>query len=105
MSEYCHMLCALGVSVKCFTSDRYSSGCCLRSIHERSAKRPTESCTTTDTALDVRDAAAVIWREEYLSALPGDGPSSWCLDTPPTTRRWMRGTRRKHISVLPRMRH
>ncbi|ESS63196.1 hypothetical protein TCDM_09064 [Trypanosoma cruzi Dm28c] len=34
MSEYRHMLCTLGVSVKHCTSDRYSSGRCLGSIHE-----------------------------------------------------------------------
>ncbi|RNF05868.1 surface protease GP63 [Trypanosoma cruzi] len=55
-----------------------------RSIHEMSAKRLTDSCPITDSALDVRDIEGVIWRGEYLSAVPGDEPSSWCLDTPPT---------------------
>ncbi|RNF06665.1 surface protease GP63 [Trypanosoma cruzi] len=54
---------------------------CRRSILEMSAKRPMDSCPITDPALDVRNAAAVIWRGEYLSAVPGDEPSSWCLDT------------------------
>ncbi|RNC33616.1 surface protease GP63 [Trypanosoma cruzi] len=43
-----------------------------------------DSCPITGPALDVRNAAAVIWRGEYLSAVPGDKPSSWCLDTLPT---------------------
>ncbi|RNF08002.1 surface protease GP63 [Trypanosoma cruzi] len=43
-----------------------------------------DSCPITDPALDVRNADAVIWRGEYLSAMPGDEPSSCCLDTPPT---------------------
>ncbi|RNF08001.1 surface protease GP63 [Trypanosoma cruzi] len=43
-----------------------------------------DSCPIIGPALDVRNAAAVIWMGEYLSAVPGDEPSSWCLDTPPT---------------------
>ncbi|EKG01234.1 hypothetical protein TCSYLVIO_007772 [Trypanosoma cruzi] len=84
MSEYRHMLCALGVPARRCASDWYSSGRCLGSIHERSAKRPTDSCPITDPALDVRDIEGVIWKGESLSAMLGDEPSSWCLDTPPT---------------------
>ncbi|RNF01857.1 surface protease GP63 [Trypanosoma cruzi] len=43
-----------------------------------------DSCPITDPALDVRDIEGVIWGGESLSAMPGDEPSSWCLDTPPT---------------------
>ncbi|EAN91094.1 hypothetical protein Tc00.1047053508247.10 [Trypanosoma cruzi] len=46
-----------------------------------SAKRPMDSCPISDPALDVGDVEAVIWRGEYLSAVPGDEPSLWCLDT------------------------
>ncbi|RNC52684.1 surface protease GP63 [Trypanosoma cruzi] len=83
-SEYCYMVCEVGVPVKRCASDRYSRGWYLGSIHEMSAKHSMGRCPITDPALDVRDIEAVIWREEYLSAMPGDEPSSWCLDTLPT---------------------
>ncbi|EKG07731.1 surface protease GP63, putative, partial [Trypanosoma cruzi] len=84
MGEYLHMLCELGVPVECCVSDLYSSGWCLGSVHKMSAKRAMDSCPVIDPALDVRDADAVIWRGECLSAMPGDRPSSWCPDTLPT---------------------
>ncbi|RNC53375.1 surface protease GP63 [Trypanosoma cruzi] len=84
MSEYPHMLCALGVPARRCTSDCYFSGWCLGSIHEMSAKRPMGRCPITDPALDMRDIEGVIWRGEYFSGMPGDEPSSWCLDRLPT---------------------
>ncbi|RNF00796.1 surface protease GP63 [Trypanosoma cruzi] len=98
MSEYPHMLCVLGVSVKRCASDWYSSGRCLGSIHEMSAKRPMDSCPITYPALDVRDIEAVIWRGEYLSAVPGDEPSSWCPDTPPNNTTDARDPEETHTS-------
>ncbi|ESS55762.1 surface protease GP63 [Trypanosoma cruzi Dm28c] len=83
MSEYCYMLCDVGVPAKRCASDRYSRGWYLRSVHERSAKQPMGRCPITDPAPDLRDADAVIWRGECLFAMPGDEPSSWCLDTLP----------------------
>ncbi|RNC53871.1 surface protease GP63 [Trypanosoma cruzi] len=44
-----------------------------------------DSFPITDSAVNVRDIEAVIWRGEYFSAMPGDEPSSWCLDTLPTS--------------------
>ncbi|RNC33805.1 surface protease GP63, partial [Trypanosoma cruzi] len=84
VSEYCYMLCDVGVPVKRCASDRYSRGWYLGSIHERSAKHSKDRCHITDPALDVRDIEAVIWGGEYLSAMPGDRPSLWSLDTLPT---------------------
>ncbi|RNC34613.1 surface protease GP63, partial [Trypanosoma cruzi] len=78
---------------------------CRRSIHERSAKRPMDSCPVIGPALDVRNAAAVIWRGECLSAVPGDKPSSWCLDTLPTNTTDARDPEETYISVLSCMRH
>ncbi|RNC33847.1 putative surface protease GP63 [Trypanosoma cruzi] len=48
-----------------------------------SAKHPMDRCPITGPALDVRNTEGAIWREEYLSAMPGDKSSSWCLDTLP----------------------
>ncbi|RNC51320.1 surface protease GP63 [Trypanosoma cruzi] len=56
-------------------------------------------CPITDPALDVRDIDAVIWRGEYLSAMPGDEPSSWCPDTLPTNTTDARDSEETHLSV------
>ncbi|RNC54336.1 surface protease GP63 [Trypanosoma cruzi] len=77
MSEYCYMVCDVGVPVKRCASDRYSRGWYLGSIHEMSAKHSMGRCPITDPALDVRDIEGVIWRGKYFSAVPGDEPSSW----------------------------
>ncbi|RNC51837.1 surface protease GP63 [Trypanosoma cruzi] len=61
MSEYCYMLCALGVPARRCASDRYSIGWCLGSIHEMSAKHSMGRCPITDSALDVRNIEGVIW--------------------------------------------
>ncbi|RNC52710.1 surface protease GP63 [Trypanosoma cruzi] len=99
MSEYSHILCELGVLARRCTSDCYFSGWCLGSMHEMSAKRPMDSCPITDPALDVRDIEAVIWRGEYLSAVPGDEPSSWCLDTLPNNTTDARNPEETHLSA------
>ncbi|KAF5215948.1 Leishmanolysin [Trypanosoma cruzi] len=61
MSEYCYMVCDVGVPVKRCASDRYSRGWYLGSIHEMSAKRSMGRCPITDPALDVRNIEGVIW--------------------------------------------
>ncbi|EAN98560.1 surface protease GP63 [Trypanosoma cruzi] len=58
-----------------------------------------DRCTITDPALDVRDIEAVIWRGECLSAMPGDKPSSWNLDTPPNNTTDARNPEETHLSV------
>ncbi|RNC54385.1 surface protease GP63 [Trypanosoma cruzi] len=98
-SEYCYMLCDVGVPVKRCASDRYSRGWYLGSIHEMSAKHSMGRCPITDPALDVKDVEAVIWRGEYLSAMPGDEPSSWCLDTLPNNTTDARNPEETHLSA------
>ncbi|RNC50933.1 surface protease GP63, partial [Trypanosoma cruzi] len=78
---------------------RYSSGCCWYSIHEMSAKSPVDSCPITDPALNLRDADNVIWGGEYLSARPGDEPSSWFLDRLPTNTTDARDTEATHLGA------
>ncbi|RNC34781.1 surface protease GP63 [Trypanosoma cruzi] len=99
MSEYCYMLCDVGVPVKRCASDRYSRGWYLGSIHEMPAKRPMDRCPITDPALDVGDIDAVIWRGECLSAMPEDEPSSWCLDTLPNNTTDARDPEERHLSA------
>ncbi|ESS62017.1 hypothetical protein TCDM_10346 [Trypanosoma cruzi Dm28c] len=99
------MFCEAGIKARRCTLDRYSSGWCGRIIHEGSAKRPMDSCPVTDPALNVRNAAAVIWRGEYLSAVPGNKPSSWCPDTPLTNTTDARDPEETYISVLSCTRH
>ncbi|KAF5215155.1 surface protease GP63 [Trypanosoma cruzi] len=99
MSEYPHMLCELGVPVKCCASDLYSIGWCLGSVHKMSAERPMDSCLIIDPALDVRDADAVIWRGECLFAMPGDRLSSWCSDTLPTNTTHARDPEETYLSA------
>ncbi|EKG04945.1 surface protease GP63, putative, partial [Trypanosoma cruzi] len=45
-----------------------------------------DSCPIIDPAMDVRDLEAVFEDGKCLSAMPGDMPSSWCLDTLPTNK-------------------
>ncbi|EAN85600.1 hypothetical protein Tc00.1047053506609.50 [Trypanosoma cruzi] len=99
MSEYRQMLREVGVFVKHCASDRYSSGCCWYIIHEMSAKSPVDSCPITDPALNLRDADAVIWGGEYLSARPGDEPSLWFLDRLPTNTTDARDTEATHLGA------
>ncbi|RNC34784.1 surface protease GP63, partial [Trypanosoma cruzi] len=94
-----YMLCEVGVPVKRCASDRYSRGWYLGSIHEMPAKRPMDRCPITDPALDVGDIDAVIWRGECLSAMPGDKPSSWCLDTLPNNTTDARDPEERHLSA------
>ncbi|RNC34535.1 regulator of sigma E protease, partial [Trypanosoma cruzi] len=84
MSEYSHIFCNRDEVVERCASDRYSRGFCRRSIIEFSKQHSMDSCPIIDPAMDVRDLEAVFEKEEYLSARPGDKPSSWCLDTLPT---------------------
>ncbi|RNC54218.1 putative surface protease GP63 [Trypanosoma cruzi] len=58
-----------------------------------------DSCAITDPALDVRDIDAVIWGGEYLSAMPEDEPSSWCLDTLPNNTTDARDLEETHLSA------
>ncbi|EKF29681.1 surface protease GP63, putative [Trypanosoma cruzi marinkellei] len=83
MSEYPQMFCEAGVPAGRCASDRYSSGYFLGSVNEGPAKHTMDSCLIIDPALVVRDAEAVVWSGEYLSAVPGDEPFLWCLDTLP----------------------
>ncbi|KAF5214867.1 hypothetical protein ECC02_012494 [Trypanosoma cruzi] len=84
LSKYSHMFCNINDGVKRCASDRYSSGRCQRSIIEFSKQHSMDSCPIIDPAMDVRDLEAVFEEGKYLSARPGDKPSSWCLDTLPT---------------------
>ncbi|KAF8288736.1 putative surface protease GP63 [Trypanosoma cruzi] len=84
LSKYSHMFCNINDGVERCASDRYSSGWCQRSIIEFSKQRSMDSCHIIDPAMDVRDLEVVFKKGEYLSARPGDKPSSWCLDTLPT---------------------
>ncbi|PWV04085.1 putative surface protease GP63 [Trypanosoma cruzi] len=84
LSKYSQMFCNRDEVVERCASDRYSSGWCHRSIIEFSKQPPMDSCPIIDPAMDVRDLEAVFEKGEYLSARPGDKPSSWCLDTLPT---------------------
>ncbi|EAN82151.1 surface protease GP63, putative, partial [Trypanosoma cruzi] len=84
LSKYSHMFCNRDDGVKRCASDRYSRGWCHSSIVELSKKPPMDSCPIIDPVMDVRDLEAVFKKGEYLSARPGDKPSSWCLDTLPT---------------------
>ncbi|EKG08084.1 surface protease GP63, putative, partial [Trypanosoma cruzi] len=84
LSKYSHMFCNRDDGVKRCASDRYSSGRCQRSIIELSKKQSMDSCPIIDPAMDVWDLEVVFEGRKYLSARPGDMPSSWCLDTLPT---------------------
>ncbi|EAN81991.1 surface protease GP63, putative [Trypanosoma cruzi] len=84
LSKYSHMFCNRDEVVERCASDRYSRGLCRRSIIEFSKQHSMDSCPIIDPAMDVRDLEAVFEKEGYLSARPGDKPSSWCLDTLPT---------------------
>ncbi|RNC52543.1 surface protease GP63 [Trypanosoma cruzi] len=57
------------------------------------------SCSITDSSLDVSDDDTVIWRREYLSAMPGDEPSSWCLDTLPANKTDLREPEETHLGA------
>ncbi|EKF38922.1 surface protease GP63, putative [Trypanosoma cruzi marinkellei] len=96
MSEYPHMHCELCVPVKCCASDRYSGGWCFGSVDKTSAERPMDSCPVIVVALDVRDADAVIWRENVFLRGPGTSPLRGVWTRFPRARQ-MRGTRRRHI--------
>ncbi|KAF5221965.1 Leishmanolysin [Trypanosoma cruzi] len=96
MGKYPYRFCESGVPLKCCASDRYSSGWCLGSIHEISAKRPMDSCPIIDPALDARDIDAVIWRENICLQGLGISPLRGVRTRFPRTRQ-MRGTRRRHI--------
>ncbi|RNC39596.1 putative surface protease GP63 [Trypanosoma cruzi] len=76
----------------------------VSSIHEMSARRPMDSCPVIDPALNLRDIDAVIWRENICLQCLGTSPLLGVRTRFPRTRR-MRGTRRRHISVLPCMRN
>ncbi|PBJ71598.1 surface protease GP63 [Trypanosoma cruzi cruzi] len=84
LSKYSHMFCNINDGVKRCASDRYSSGWCQRSIIELSKQHSMDSCPIIDPEMEVWDLEAVFEDGKCLSAMPGDEPSSWSLDTLPT---------------------
>ncbi|EKG00254.1 surface protease GP63, putative [Trypanosoma cruzi] len=84
LSKYSHMFCNRDDGVKRCASDRYSRGWCHWSIIELSKNPPMDSCPIIDPEMEVWDLEVVFEGRKYLSARPGDMPSSWCLDTLPT---------------------
>ncbi|RNC51350.1 surface protease GP63 [Trypanosoma cruzi] len=99
MSEYCHIFLRRGCPCQTLRVGPVFPRLVFGSIHEMSAKHSMGRCPIIDPALDVRDIDAVIWRGEYLSAVPGDEPSSWCLDTFSTNTTDARDTEETHLSA------
>ncbi|RNF04732.1 surface protease GP63, partial [Trypanosoma conorhini] len=85
LDKYPKMFCSgSDFHLRC-TSDRYFSGRCTGSIMEPSPGAAPDSCPVIEPVISVRDLATVFKQGAHKPARPGDQPSSWCLDTAPTT--------------------
>ncbi|RNC38830.1 putative surface protease GP63 [Trypanosoma cruzi] len=104
VSEYCYMLCDVGVPVKRCASDRYFRGWYLGRIHEA---QPNVRWTVAPSLIPhwMWGMLTLLFGEENVCLrCLGMSPLRGVWTRLPTTRR-MRGTRRRDILVLLRMRH
>ncbi|RNF08354.1 surface protease GP63, partial [Trypanosoma conorhini] len=85
LSDYPKMFCKEHDEYLRCASDRYFSGRCTRSIVEASPGKTADSCPIIAPAINMNDLNAVFRTGGSRSAVPGDRPSSWCLDVDPTT--------------------